>query len=337
MKTAQFFELQDDQSLQCTLCPQFCTIADGEYGFCSVRLNRNGKLYSMNYNALSAINLDPIEKKPLYHFHPGSLILSLGSYGCNLHCQFCQNWQISRNTATYISENPTIDISTIIQKAKKYNDNIGLAFTYNEPVVWFEYMKDMAIECKKNDLKTVMVTNGFINKKPLSELTTLIDAFSIDLKAFENSFYQQFTGSKLHPVLNTIKYLSQQDKFIEITNLVIENTNDSPDKFSEMVRWIEGECGDRTILHISRYFPHYRFTEKATSTETMLRFLEIAKDKLPYVYLGNMNNGQGQHTHCPECGGLLIKRSGYRIQVIGLSPEGECMHCHQDLSNDFQL
>ena len=243
MKEASYYKRLDGK-VQCLLCPHECFINDGKRGSCRVRKNFNGKLISENYRQVCSYNFDPIEKKPLYHFYPGKTIFSIGSIGCNLHCSFCQNYEISQSG---VDEHPYLRTNSpedIVSLAKGRSDNIGIAFTYNEPTVWYEYMVDIAELAKKEKLKTVMVTNGFINPEPLENLLPYIDAFSIDLKAFSEQFYKQHTASKLRPVLETIQLLKKHNKHLEITNLVITETNDSEKEFKEMVDWIVSETGD---------------------------------------------------------------------------------------------
>ena len=328
MKEASFYEKLDGQ-VKCYLCPHECIIQDGKRGSCRVRKNFEGKLISENYRQICSYNFDPIEKKPLYHFFPGKTIFSIGSIGCNLHCSFCQNWEISQSgidNHPYLRSNSPADI---VNLAKSRSDNLGIAFTYNEPTVWYEYMFDIALLAKQEQLKTVMVTNGFINSKPLEKLLPYMDAFSVDLKAFTEQFYKQHTSSKLAPVLETIKLLTKHNKHIEITNLIITETNDSEKEFKGMVDWIVNETGEDTVLHISRYFPMYKMSKEATSTEKLNQLYAIAKEKLNYVYLGNIRSGEGQDTFCEKCNSKVIERTGFQTQIIGLDKAGNCLKCKQ--------
>ena len=330
MKEASFYERLNGK-VKCFLCPHECIINDGKRGSCRVRRNIKGRLISENYKQICSWNFDPIEKKPMYHFFPGQTIFSIGSIGCNLHCSFCQNWEISQSG---IVEHPYLKSNSpeeIVSLATNRSDNLGIAFTYNEPTVWYEYMLDIAKLAKDKGLKTVMVTNGFISPKPLEELLPYIDAFSVDLKAFTEQFYKQQTSSKLAPVLETIQLLKKQNKHIEITNLVITDTNDNEKDFSEMVNWIVNETGKDTVLHISRYHPMYKMTKKATSVNKLMNLYTIAKEKLNYVYLGNVRSGEGQDTFCKNCNTKVITRAGYYTQLTGLDKAGNCMNCKQPI------
>lgn len=313
--------------IQCVLCPHQCILHEGKTGTCGVRQNIGGKIRSKNYGLITGFALDPIEKKPLYHFYPGSKILSIGSLGCNLRCNFCQNWQISQVCDTKPDKYKTMSVEAVLAEALNITDNIGLAFTYNEPTVWYEFMYDTAKACKQHNLKTVMVSNGFINKKPLEALLPYIDAFNIDIKAFTENYYHEMTGGSLKPVLDNLKTLSKHEKHLELTNLIIPRKNDDPEQFTEMVNWISNELGPNTVLHISRYFPAYKQTLPATSENLMLELYEIAQTKLHFVYLGNLQHEAYQNTRCTGCKQVLVTRSAYKTQVNGLTPEGKCTKC----------
>lgn len=328
MKEALYYRKLDDGDLQCNLCPHNCIIKEDRTGLCGVRRNTKGKLMSLNYGILSSIHIDPIEKKPLYHFYPGKNILSLGSFGCNLKCSFCQNWEISQYE--YIESYPhrAYSIENIIEEACKLQDNIGIAYTYNEPTVWYEYMKEVAQNVREKGLKNVVVSNGFINHEPLKDILPLIDAFNIDIKAFTNSFYKKITKGELQPVLDVIKQICKSGKHIELTNLVIPKLNDSEDEFREMVKWIEGETGKDTVLHISKYFPNFRMRIEPTPTDVLDRFYEIASEYLNYVYLGNVYFEPDKYrTFCANCKSAVIERTGFSTDLSGIDDKGNCKHC----------
>ena len=219
----------------------------------------------------------------------------------------------------------------IVKKAKQYPENIGVAFTYNEPTVWIEYMKDIAEKSHSLKMKNVMVSNGFINPEPLDDLLRVIDAFNIDLKAFTDDFYRNMAGGFLNPVLETMKIIRESGKHLELTNLVIPGKNDHHEKFTEMVDWIADELGNDTVLHLSRYFPRYKQTIASTPEQTLLELFEIAKKKLHFVYLGNINSSIGNHTYCPSCGIELIQRSGYHVHVLQALQNGKCSNCNQPI------
>jgi pyruvate formate lyase activating enzyme len=312
--------------VQCTLCPHNCILKDGKSGICRVRINQEGKLITEVYGYVSSINFDPIEKKPLYHFYPGSIILSIGTYGCNLRCFFCQNCKISQTAAEPELFRNFYTPQQIVSQALKQPGNIGIAFTYNEPVVWFEYMYDIARLAKKAGLKTVMVTNGFINKEPLAALLEYMDAFSVDLKAFNEEFYTKVTSSKLEPVKETLKQISQAGKHLEVVNLVIPELNDDETYFAAMTKWIATELGQETVFHISRYFPNYKLTVEATPVSSINKLKRLAENELKYVYVGNIY-AESNSTYCLKCKNILITRHSYTVSTDGLDEEGRCKVC----------
>lgn len=327
MQPALYYEKLDDLKVRCLLCPHNCVLSEGKLGICHVRRNRGGELFSENYGKICSVRFDPVEKKPLYHFFPGQSILSVGSVGCNFSCKFCQNWEISQ---TGVDEYPYLKSMTpeaIIAMASERTDNCGVAFTYNEPIVWYEYMLDIAKLAKKKGLHCVMITNGFINPKPLEELFDYIDAFNVDLKAFTDDFYKHITGGRLQPVLDTLKAIRSRGKHLELTNLVVTDWNEDEATFRKMMEWIVQELGKDTPLHISRYFPVYKMDKRATSTESLIRLWKIAGEYLNYVYVGNFHTEHGQDTFCPVCGNKVIERSGYSIYRRGIDKSGYCTKC----------
>jgi len=326
VKEASYYTTQNGK-VKCYLCPHDCLIAEGRRGICRVRKNLGGKLIAETWEQVCSLHFDPIEKKPLYHFYPGQTIFSVGSVGCNLHCKFCQNCEISQVSVDEFPYLKTITAKEILKMATARKDNIGIAYTYNEPTVWFEFMAAIARQAKSHNLKNVMVTNGFINPKPLKDSLEFMDAYSVDLKAFDETFYKKITSSRLQPVLETLKTIKKSGKHFEITNLVITNTNDDPEEFKEMIDWIEEELGKETVLHISRYHPTYRMSEPPTSETTLNLLFELASKKLDYVYLGNLHSSHGQNTFCPSCDSELIKRTGYATQITGLDKDGNCLSC----------
>ena len=323
---AQWYRITKNESLQCTLCPHECIINDGKAGICRVRKNKAGQLQTDVYGIVSALNLDPIEKKPLYHFHPGSTILSIGSFGCNLRCTFCQNSSISQTVPGEDFRRKHYTPGQLVALALQKPDNIGIAFTYNEPIVWFEYMIDIAVKAKAAGLKTVMVTNGYINPEPLSELIKVIDAFSVDLKAFNEEFYARVTSSGLEPIKSALRQISNSGKHLEIVNLLVPGLNDDEDTFTSMIHWIAEELGKETVFHISRYFPNHKLTTEATPYALIRKMESIAREKLLWVYTGNMHNEKND-THCKHCNNVLITRYLYNVQKPGLNESGQCNSC----------
>jgi pyruvate formate lyase activating enzyme len=290
-------------------------------------MNHEGDLYSELFEKVSSLGIDPIEKKPLYHFYPGSKILSVGALGCNLKCPFCQNYRISQISPEEYEHTTLYTTADIVNIARESENNIGIAFTYNEPVTFYEYMFQISAFAKEFDLKTVMVTNGFINRQPLEELIPFMDAFNVDLKAFSEGFYKDITKSRLAPVKKTIKTIAQSGKHLELTNLVIPGLNDDIKEFEEMAKWIAGEIGDRTVLHLSRYYPAFQMRIELTPLNTLLELYEIAKRYLKYVYLGNVIDKVRESTWCDACNEELIVREAYKTHVVGLDPSGNCINC----------
>lgn len=327
MKSSKWYENREDGSLVCTLCPHHCSLPAGKTGICHVRTNRGGELISDNYGLISALHSDPIEKKPLYHFYPGSHIFSVGSVGCNLRCLYCQNCEISQvPSVDSVMGMQQYEPGNLVGKATAVAGNIGIAYTYNEPTVWYEFMAETAFLAKSCGLKNVMVTNGFINASPLEELLDVIDAFSVDIKGFTGEFYKKVTSSRLQPVKKAISTIARSGRHLELVNLVIPGMNDNLQRFREMVKWISGETGKQTVLHLSRYFPMYRMNIEPTPPALLMELHEVAAEYLDYVYLGNINSVHG-NTHCPDCKSLVITRRGYDIYPSGLTDEGCCSKC----------
>ncbi len=328
---ALFFETLRRQEVRCLLCPHYCVMSDMQWGICGVRQNRSGVLLSNVFGKISAVRLDPVEKKPLYHFFPGSKILSFGSFGCNLACIFCQNSSISQIAGSKIKNFETFTPEQAVALCFSEEESIGIAFTYNEPTVWFEFMLKTATLAKEKGLFTAMITNGFINRKPLEQLIPVIDAFNVDLKSFDAEFYRTNTSSVINPVLKNLNYLAENKKHIEITNLVIPDLNDEEMKFEEMTRWIAENTGKETPFHISKYFPNYKLTKPPTSELKLLRLRDIAKKYLDFVYLGNSTSNSGQNTYCSACGSILIERKGYQIWYRNIDNQNLCTHCGHQL------
>ena len=328
MQEALFYIKLENSKVRCELCPWNCELNSGQTGNCRVRTNESGKLITSVYNKVAALGTDPIEKKPLYHFHPGKNILSIGEVGCNLHCNFCQNYRISQCFASKFDGFHNITSKKIVTEALITWNNIGIAYTYNEPFTFYEFMIDTAKLAHKNGLKNVVVSNGYINKKPLTKLLPFIDAFNIDLKAFSNEFYIKQTKGKLEPVLNTLKSIAQSNSHLEITNLVIPNLNDDEKEFEVMVKWIASELGVQTPLHLSRYFPQHKMQQPPTPIHKLETLYEIAKQYLQHVYLGNVSDEKRSSTYCHNCGELLIERNHYQTKVKNLNEKGQCKKCN---------
>ncbi len=283
MHEALYYEKVSGARVRCHLCPYECQIPSGGKGACGVRKNVNGILYSLIYGKTSGLALDPIEKKPLYRYHPGEEILSLGTRGCNLHCDFCQNWHVSQEV-----DGPMENITSeeVVERAKGLG-SFGIAYTYNEPFIWYEFVLDTAKLARVNALENVLVTNGFVNIKPLKEGLPYINAMNIDLKSFDEEFYTKICKGALKPILDVIK-MSAKSCHIELTNLIIPTLNDSDSTIKKMVDWIYDNLGSGIPLHLSRYFPCYKMSLPPTPMETLKKAERIAKEKLKYVYVGNV-------------------------------------------------
>ncbi|MFW5981728.1 MAG: AmmeMemoRadiSam system radical SAM enzyme [Halanaerobiales bacterium] len=327
MKEAQYYKKKSDDRVHCFLCPQNCLITEGKKGLCKARINHDGILYSENYAKISAIAIDPIEKKPLYHFYPGEEILSIGSFGCNLGCSYCQNWQISQHKPQLkeLSVEDLIDIALI-------KGSMGVAYTYSEPSICYEYLIDAFPAAHNKNLKNIMVTNGYINKQALKDLIPYLDALNIDLKSFSNEFYREKCNGSIKPVLENIKYLYKNKVHIEITTLIIRDENDSLDELEQLFQWLSKLSRD-IPLHLSRYFPNYKMKRPATDLEKMKEAYSLAKKYMNYVYLGNVNIADVQSTYCPDCGKLLINRDAYFVE--DLSEKGQCQ-CAYQIAGEFR-
>jgi pyruvate formate lyase activating enzyme len=316
----------------CTICPHNCRITNGKTGICGVRKNNGGNIELLTYGVISGYALDPSEKKPLYHFFPGYNILSIGSYGCNMRCDFCQNHHISQNIPESIM--PSAFPAEIANNALSAKMNIGVAFTYNEPVIWFEYVKETAAMVKKNGMYTALVTNGFVNPDPLKELLEVTDAFNVDLKAFNNNFYKKLTRASLEPVKNSLKLIAGSGRHLEITTLLVTGQNDNLSEMESQVKWIADELGNNVPFHLSRYFPMYKREDPATSDETLQRHFEMASKHLNYVYIGNAQAQYGRDTFCPQCKTLVTKRDGYNTRHININ-NGYCNVCGTQIYKFF--
>lgn len=327
--------LKYDNYIECQLCPHFCKLKSGQTGICGVRKNTGKQIELTTYGIISGFASDPIEKKPLYHFFPCYRILSIGSYGCNMSCDFCQNYHISQNLPA-ANHTPMLP-GQIAAEASNSKNNIGIAFTYNEPVIWYEYIRDVSEVVKEKGLFTAIVSNGFVNSKPLSEMTGFIDAFNIDLKAFNKSFYRKLTGADLEPVKSSLKQIAKSGKHLEITTLIITDENDSEKEMEQQVEWIAGELGKDVPLHLSRYFPMYKRENPSTSEETLLRLYEITSARLDYVYIGNSLSDKGQNTICPKCGECVTQRSGYTTRLMNLDNDGKCSKCGNLIYRNFTI
>ncbi|RZN62917.1 AmmeMemoRadiSam system radical SAM enzyme [Methanonatronarchaeum sp. AMET6-2] len=332
-KEAFFYEEKQGGEVECNLCNHNCKIKNGETGICGVRENTDGKLYTLVYNAVSSRNVDPVEKKPLYHYHPGSRVFSLGSVGCNFRCLNCQNYTIARAkpSEVYLEDMSAEKSVSIAQK----NMCEGIAYTYNEPTVWFEFNYESAVEAKKSGLYTVYVTNGYMTEQALEKIAPHLDAANIDIKAFDgDNFYREISSARFKPVLDTCREMKNHGIHIELTYLVIPGKNDQEEKFKNFGKWIVDELGDETPVHLSRFYPAHKMMDiDPTPIKTLERAHEILTDiGVKYVYLGNVRGHEYENTLCPTCGEILIKRDGYSVDITGLDIYNKCENCGEDIN-----
>ena len=311
MKEASYYKKLKNENVQCLLCPKKCIIKKDSYGFCNARKNIDGRLYSVVYSNPDAVHIDPIEKKPLYHFMPGSKALSIGTIGCNLECKHCQNWTMSRAKPEEIAIQ-NISPEEIVELAIKNNCKI-ISYTYNEPTVFFEYMLDCAKIAKKKGIKNMIVSNGFINEEPLKELCKYIDGANIDLKAFNNKFYKEICSAWLEPVLESLKILKNKNVWLEVTNLIIPTLNDNLKEIKKMCEWIKENLGADVPLHFTGFYPCYKLLDiPQTSSEILKKARKIALNiGINHTYVGNVFAAEENNTYCPKCNRLLIERSGF--------------------------
>ena len=320
--------LKDDK-IQCTVCPRECVLSAGQEGFCHVRKNSEGKITLASYGYNTGLAIDPVEKKPLYQFYPASPVLSFGTLGCNMGCLFCQNWQTTKTKADIRLLNKTFP-DEIVRIAKNYNCK-SVAFTYNDPIIFFEYAIDTAKLCREEGIKTIAVTSGFMNPEPAKEFFKYMDGANIDLKGFSEQFYKKNCLAHIEPVLNTIKYaVNETDCWVELTTMLIEGENDSNEMIKRECEWILTNLGDCVPLHFSAFFPRYKFSgRKHTELSTLLRAYSIAKEAgLKYVYTGNLTNTETSATYCKSCNRPVIVRNGYELIEYNLSEEGKCIFCN---------
>lgn len=312
MKEAQFYRKLKNSVVQCELCPHYCTVKYDELGKCRVRKNIDGILYSLSYEQPVAINIDPIEKKPFYHFLPGSKAFSIGMAGCNLRCKQCQNWGISQKSP---GEIPVLYVKAkdIVKEALK-SKCPSISYTYSEPLVSYEYMLDIAKLAKKEKIKNTIVSNGFINPEPLKELCKYIDGANIDLKSINPKFYENVCRARLEPVLQALKLLKKENVWLEITNLIIPTLNDKASEIKRMVKWIKDNLGADVPVHFSAFFPCFELMNlPATSIQKLEEARKIAMKELNYVYTGNLRDEKGSTTYCQKSGKIAIKRQGFRV------------------------
>jgi pyruvate formate lyase activating enzyme len=318
-REALWFDRRPDGRIACLLCPHACIIAPGGHGTCQVRYNREGNLEIPFYGRISSVAVDPIEKKPLYHYNPGARILSVGFVGCSFHCRFCQNWHISQGTR---AETRFISPRELVEMAKRER-SFGVAYTYSEPLVHAEYVLDTARLARENSLKNVLVSNGYLNPGPAEELLDLMDAANIDLKAWDPEFYRSDTGGSMEEVKRFITQAAAKTH-LEVTTLIIPSKNDDPAQVEGIARFI-ASLDPNIPLHLSAYHPQYKYEIPPTPASTLLSLSEVARRHLRFVYRGNIGPEES-NTECPECGEVLVRRMGYSVKVVGIR-DGACAKC----------
>jgi pyruvate formate lyase activating enzyme len=325
---ARYWSRLEDGQIQCDVCPRRCRLQEGQRGLCFVRAREDDRLVLTTYGRSSGYCIDPIEKKPLNHFLPGTPVLSFGTAGCNLTCKFCQNWDISKSR-----EIDTLSDAAPPERIARAARELGcrsVAFTYNDPVIFLEYAIDTAVACRAQEIKTVAVTAGYICEEPRREFYSHLDAANVDLKAFSESFYKQLCSVELAAVLETLEYLVHETQvWVEITTLLIPDENDSPDEIHAASQWISEKLGPEVPWHFTAFHPDYKMRDKArTPLATLTRAREIAKSYgLRYVYTGNVRDVRGGSTWCHHCGELLIGRDGYVLTTWRLDAAGACRSC----------
>jgi len=329
-KVANFWKKINDNKIQCSLCSHNCKISEGKSGICGVRINKNAKLYTLIYGSTSSLASDPIEKKPLYHFYPGTYAFSMGTIGCNFKCNHCQNYSISTADTNfpYMKE---ITPDQVVELTRQYNCQ-GVSYTYNEPTIWHEFSYDSAKLAKKAGLYTCYVTNGYISEEPLKELSYYLDAMNIDVKAFNDDFYKKICKSHLEPVLNTCVLAKELEIHIELTYLVIPGYNDSLDEVRKFCKWIVEKLDEKTPVHFSRFHPDHKMINiPSTPMETLLKIYEVAKETgILFAFLGNVYHGEYENTYCPKCRSICIERNNYSISLKGLNID-KCRKCGYQL------
>jgi len=331
---ARYYKKLPEGGIECNICPRHCMVTDLERGYCGTRENRDDDYYTLVYGLPCALNIDPIEKKPLYHFYPGTNAFSLATAGCNVNCKFCQNWDISQTRPEQL-ENYSLSIEEAINVCKTRSVPT-IAYTYSEPVIFYEYMYDMAKLGQKNGIRSVMITGGYIDELPLAELMPQLDAIKVDLKSIREDYYRDIVDGELKPVLDRLIQIKKAGMWLELVYLIVPTLNDTDAEFKELAVWIKENLGVETPLHFSRFFPKYLLTNlPATPPSTMERAYQICKaEGLHYVYLGNIRGNKAESTYCPKCETLLIERQGYKTTLKNIDGD-RCKICNHQIPGRF--
>ena len=334
-KEASFYTKLKNKIVQCQLCPRGCVITPGKRGYCRIRENQDGTLVSLSFGKPVSIHVDPIEKKPLFHFLPGKTAFSVATAGCNLNCKFCQNWEISQAKPEDLQSSP-LSPEELVAKAKASGAPV-IAYTYTEPTIFYEYMLETAKLAHAQGLRNIMHSNGYINEKPLRQLAQYLDAANIDLKGFSDEYYAKLCEGTLAPVLRTLVVLKEEGVHIEITNLVLSGFNDDETNIRKMCVWIKENLGADTPLHFARFFPMYKLLGlNPTPVSVLERARDIARESgLRYVYIGNIIGHEAENTYCPRCQRKVIQRAGYIIEKLDLK-DGACAFCGEKIQGVWQ-
>jgi len=326
----RYQEKLDEETARCIVCPRMCTLKSGQRGFCGTKENQNGSIVNLTYGLLSAIAVDPIEKKPLVHFYPGSLSLSISSVGCSFTCPWCQNWHLS--TAKPSDDLKRVSPEHVIDMAHRQKCT-SISYTYNEPLINLDYVEDTARLARKEGVKNVLVTNGYVSKKALERVVEVIDAANVDWKGFTEEFYRKYCSADLQSVLDATVEMHRRGIHVEVTFLIIPETNDSEDEARMMARYLVDQMGPDVPLHLSRFYPQYKFSNLLpTPVETLLSARNAAKaEGVHYVYVGNVPGEGYENTLCPKCGNTVIGRIGYEITAWNLDVSNHCKKCGQPI------
>ncbi|MCD6352010.1 MAG: AmmeMemoRadiSam system radical SAM enzyme [Armatimonadetes bacterium] len=335
MAKARYWKPLGNKRVECLLCPKKCQVGDRERGFCGVRENRGGVYYTLVYGSAAAARPDPIEKKPLFHFLPGTLAYSIATAGCNMNCKDCQNWELSQARPEQLRTQP-LPPAEVARQARLTGCR-SIAYTYNEPTIFYEYMYDTAVEGRKHGLRSVVITAGYINQKPLRALIPRVDAIKVDLKGFSDAFYRRYCAGALGPVLETIKTIHAAGRWLELVVLIVPGINDAASSIEAMCKWIRNNLGPEVPVHFTRFFPNYQLRNlPPTPLATLERCYNIARRVgLHFVYLGNVPSSPAQNTVCPGCGKTLIERRGYSILANRLK-HGRCPYCGRKIPGVWQ-
>ena len=333
---ARYFVNREDKIVQCILCPWECVLSPGKRGHCETRINIDGQLYSLVYGRIAANHIDPVEKKPFFHVAPGSRAYSIATAGCNLDCKFCQNWELAQRKPEelYSLQQSPQEIATHAVESQ----SVMIAYTYNEPTIFTEYMLDIATQAKEKGIGNVVVSSGYINQKPLKDLCQVVDAYKIDLKGFSKQYYRDIVKGKLQPVLDTLITLKAENVWTEIVNLIVPTLNDNDKEIREMCRWIVQNLSADVPVHFSRFYPKYKLKNlPPTPISTLEKCYDIALDSgLNYVYLGNIPGHQSENTRCPNCEKIIIERKGYQVFKNEIE-NGKCKYCQNPIPGKWTI